>query len=340
MKKEITEYLKEHQLDMEVMNAWGITVNDRFLEIPIKNINGDVTFSKYRHFDGPMKYSYTKGASMELFGAHLINKDTTDIFILEGELKAILMNEQRGTIPRQGLPHKVVAVSSTGGALSFKEEWFELLKGKDIHILFDNDKQGKEGAMSLWYKLQKHPGIKSVEVLTIPEGYKDINELYESKLSVLCDTVIPTKVNFLEISSKDTKPKKLKVIRSFFQELNSYEFVVYTEQHRWFVNKAREIARMEYLANNKKPFEGVEQDASLSEVKKIPISSLITFKGGVANCVFHSDRTPSMHYNDENSAFPNTVKCYSCGKFGDVIDVVIALNNCSFKEALDILKKQ
>jgi len=45
-----------------------------------------------------------------------------------------------------------------------------------------------------------------------------------------------------------------------------------------------------------------------------------------------------MWYNDFDSAYPNTVKCYSCGKFGDIIDIVMAIENVGFKDALNLLK--
>ena len=60
----------------------------------------------------------------------------------------------------------------------------------------------------------------------------------------------------------------------------------------------------------------------------------------MAQCLFHDDSRPSMVYNDDMTQFPNTVKCYSCGAFGSVIDVVMKVENTDFKGAVAILKEK
>jgi len=49
-----------------------------------------------------------------------------------------------------------------------------------------------------------------------------------------------------------------------------------------------------------------------------------------AHCPFHTDRTPSMSFYDENRKF----HCFSCGEHGDSIDLVQKLLNLSKTEAL------
>jgi len=52
-------------------------------------------------------------------------------------------------------------------------------------------------------------------------------------------------------------------------------------------------------------------------------------------CPFHEERTPSfVVYKDSNYAI-----CFGCGWKGDVISVVMYVNNVSFREALSILSK-
>lgn len=338
MNEGLQQYFKEHQIDDSVMYAWRLSMKSECLVIPIRNRKGEFAFNKYRHFGGKIKYSYDKGASMELFGAELITDDTRDIFIMEGELKAILMNESIGTTLNQKGPHHTVAVSSTGGARSFKEEWFDLFKGKDVHIFFDNDGAGNEGAMMLWSRLQKAPEILSIDVYALPEGYKDVNEYVDAEGGIVWNEVVPKHFNLFGINTPK-KNERMKAIRRFFQDLNEREMTVLTAQERWFLGKMREIARNEYVANRKEPNEAVQEYAeSLEAIKRIPITNFVKFRAGTAPCVFHSDRNPSMHYNDEHSGFPNTVKCYSCGKFGDVVDVVMAINSVGFVEALKILR--
>lgn len=336
----LQNYLDEHQLTDDVMRRWNLSCHGEKITIPVRDMHNGrkFKFRKYRHLSGDVKYSYDKGSTMELFGAFLIRDTTTDIFITEGEFKAIALNELLAKPLVSGRENYTVAVSSTGGAMSFKPEWFELLKGRDVHILLDNDKPGHDGAMILWAKLQRIEGIKSVRVYNLPDGYKDINEYIYDHDSIAWNEMIPESLSLTCIQSPK-RTVRLRGIREFLSKVQEYEFKVYTDVHRYFISKLREIANAEMVANQyRDPKDIVVHGESLDDIKKIPIDSIIKFKNGVAPCLFHPDNNPSMHYNGFNSAFPNTVKCYSCGKFADVIDVVMAINNVDFKGALEILK--
>lgn len=72
----------------------------------------------------------------------------------------------------------------------------------------------------------------------------------------------------------------------------------------------------------------------ISELKKVPITTFVAFRGGFAKCLWHTERTPSMKYFKDS----NTVHCFGCSINGDVVDVVQKINSCSFKEAIKILQ--
>lgn len=77
--------------------------------------------------------------------------------------------------------------------------------------------------------------------------------------------------------------------------------------------------------------EGVNP-ADVLRARDYPISQLMTFKHRIALCIWHTEKTPSLHL------YPtNTVHCFGCDKTGDAIDVCMQLTNCSFKEALSKL---
>ncbi len=78
----------------------------------------------------------------------------------------------------------------------------------------------------------------------------------------------------------------------------------------------------------------------LDEIKAIPILEVaeglgIVVKGRSAHCFSHSpDRHPSLVFNPTTNRF----RCYVCpDTHGSVIDLVMQVRNCSFKEALDEL---
>lgn len=56
----------------------------------------------------------------------------------------------------------------------------------------------------------------------------------------------------------------------------------------------------------------------------------------VCCCVFHQERTPSMHvYVDERR-----YHCFGCGAHGDAIDLVMERERCDFREALEFLARR
>lgn len=75
-------------------------------------------------------------------------------------------------------------------------------------------------------------------------------------------------------------------------------------------------------------------EANLARAKAVPVSQYIKFgTDGMAPCIWHSERTPSMHYYPKQ----NRVKCFSCGKLGDVLDVVQQMNSLTLPQAINFI---
>lgn len=53
-------------------------------------------------------------------------------------------------------------------------------------------------------------------------------------------------------------------------------------------------------------------------------------------CPFHEDRVKSASLNQERGRF----KCHACGVDGDAIDLVMAVEGKSFREAVDWCRKR
>lgn len=53
-----------------------------------------------------------------------------------------------------------------------------------------------------------------------------------------------------------------------------------------------------------------------------------------ARCPFHGDDTPSCRIGGRRG---NSYHCFGCGATGDVIDFCMKIENCSFKDAVNIL---
>lgn len=72
---------------------------------------------------------------------------------------------------------------------------------------------------------------------------------------------------------------------------------------------------------------------SIAIAKNYPITQLlnVTRKGNIS-CPFHKDKAPSFQITKRN-----TFTCYSCGEYGDVIDLYQKIYHTSFLEAVKAL---
>ena len=53
----------------------------------------------------------------------------------------------------------------------------------------------------------------------------------------------------------------------------------------------------------------------------------------MGRCPFHEDKNPSL------AVYSDGYKCFGCGASGDVIDFIMQIRNCDFREALEILNE-
>lgn len=92
------------------------------------------------------------------------------------------------------------------------------------------------------------------------------------------------------------------------------------------INKIRRL----YKKIKKDP-EMIEEELNIAKAKAVPMAMVFPFtlKNNMLCCPFHEDRTPSMKLNKNN-----TVKCFSCGFFGDSIRVFEKLNGFTFRDAV------
>jgi hypothetical protein len=103
----------------------------------------------------------------------------------------------------------------------------------------------------------------------------------------------------------------------------------------------REIRRLERYLPKKRTYNSSEKFLDADEIKrKVDIVEVIgdyvelkkVGKGYMGRCPFHEDKNPSF------AVYHDGYKCFGCGASGDVIDFIMQIRNCDFKEALEILK--
>jgi len=161
------EYFAQHSLDETfVTKTLGWAFDETQIAIPIYSESGKLLYSKIRHLEGDIKFTYDppKGNKAAIYCLHKI-KRYNKIVLCEGEPDA-------ARLWQAGIP----AVTTTSGAQSFSKENAEALAGHEVIVVFDNDDAGKKGLLNA-ITLLDAAGIVS-SALFLPTGYKDVCEFF------------------------------------------------------------------------------------------------------------------------------------------------------------------
>jgi hypothetical protein len=91
------------------------------------------------------------------------------------------------------------------------------------------------------------------------------------------------------------------------------------------------LRRNQSVLSPSKSRQGVT-DEMIARAKQYPVEELIEFNRGVASCIFHLEKTSSLHYYKKD----NKCHCFGgCNKSYDSIAIYQQLNNCSFVQAVE-----
>jgi DNA primase len=308
------------------------------LVIPAYDEHGEFLFNKYRrnpNREDGSKYWNDDGAQAALFGAQLLSKEKQIVVICEGELDALL-------IQSQGL----IAVSSTGGAGTFKPEWYKMLQPHEIYICYDNDQAG-------WSGMEKVASLfPLVHMAYLPSSLKDgadITDYYKTGKNVsefILSSVPVTLYIPLDIPEEKADIKiKLKEAQMLLKMLLATERGIgitrkVRTQFPYVRNKLQaRIDKLNRILHPRKIGPGYKD--RIGQARQIPIEEV--FEGElirrgnkiVALCPFHNEDTPSFTiFTDTNKWY-----CFGCGKHGDILDYIQQRDGCSLSEALTTLTK-
>ncbi len=297
-----TTWLNGRGITEAVLTQFEIQVYDHpmigeCIKIPIQNSN----FSKYRR--DPVstvtpKYIYDKGGRAALYGADYIT-DSQRVLITEGELDCLV-----------AWSNNIPAVSSTGGAMTFNEEWIDFIKDKDVTLCFDNDDAGAKGMVRV---LKMLPTAK---VVFIPErpNIKDLTDYVKHGGDI--HELLRTAKTYTSVEEvQEERSKRISV----FESVRFHD--AYIEEHTKV-----EIPHSRYVPKD---------DTEKERANAVPITQLMEFKRNTACCPWHNEKTASLHYYRKT----NTVFCFGCRKYGDAIDIYRTIHNATFKEAVQELNK-
>lgn len=171
------QYLKDHGISEESVKRFHITSDDHELNIPIKNIDDQIIWTKHRNLEydpddkDSKKYINDTGSKVALFNIRSHSTKKT-IVMTEGEIDAIKLDQE-------GIP----AISPTAGAETFNKELAMALAGKTVYIVYDNDEAGKKGIRKVL------EFIPTAKILELPLDSKDVCDFF----------TLHTKADFIEI---------------------------------------------------------------------------------------------------------------------------------------------
>lgn len=207
----IRQYLNARGISDAVIDAqklgWGRFYGKNWITIPIQDIYGAFRFFKLRQDPnvGDEKITYPKGVEAQIYGWETLTNLNNPLVICEGELDRLTL-----------LSKNIPAITSTHGAMTFKQEWCEKVgKGRKIYICYDNDDAGKKGAEKVAKMVEN--GGNETYIITLPQEVGEGGDItdYLIKLNGKPD----------DLFGKYAKEYPEKIDTSQFKPLSSQELV-------------------------------------------------------------------------------------------------------------------
>ena len=293
--KRIREYLQRVRgIADATIDQFLLGWNGSRITVPVFDREGRFAFFKLAKdpedkSDTP-KMLATPGAHAELYGWERVLVKPEQIIICEGEFDRLVL-ESRG----------LAAVTSTGGAATFRREWAEAFREiPTIYMCFDNDTAGREGAERV-ARL-----IPQARIVRLPEEVGEGGDVTDF---------------FVRLGrSRD----------EFLDLLKTAQLVPQTERREQPVPAQ---PRVRPTTDNE-----VERLKSLVAIEDL-IGHYVPLRPSGENycthCPFHEDRKPSF------VVFPRTQSfhCFGCRTRGDVLTFLMRSEDLSFPEALKVLRE-
>jgi DNA primase len=270
--------------------------NGRRITIPIFNYEGEAAFFKLAKDPADRssspKMMATPGSYVEVYGWEEIKRRPNYVIICEGEFDRLVL-EGKG----------FVAVTSTGGARTFREEWAEKFKDiPQVFICFDNDEAGRRGAERVGQM------ISQAKLVELPEEVGEGGDVTDFFVRLG-----KKRKDFLKLL-EEAKPAPPKPKLYSPDYMDRFPKSMTSLNHR--------VAQ-------------IKADLLIERVVSRYVRLRISGNTLLGLCPFHEDHNPSLTVYPKSSAF----HCYGCGRHGDVITFLMAMEHLTFGQALDALDR-
>lgn len=208
----IRKYLNARGITDAVIDAhklgWGKFYGKGWITIPIKDIYGAFQFFKLRQDPnaGNDKITYPKGVEAQIYGWEMLTNANNTLVICEGELDRLAL-----------LSRDIPAITSTHGAMTFKQEWVEKIvkRPRKIYVCFDNDEAGKKGMERVAKMLEN--GGNETYIIALPQEVGEGGDI--------TDYLVKLNGNPDDLFGKYAKEYPEKIDTSQFKPLSLQELV-------------------------------------------------------------------------------------------------------------------
>ena len=290
----IRQYLNGRGIPDVLIDFHLLGWDERRITIPIFNRDGEIAFFKLAKDPDDQtaspKMLATPGARAELYGWEDVLYKPEEIVICEGEFDRLVLKAQGFR-----------AVTSTGGARTFRPEWAQEIDGiPNVYICFDRDEAGRLGA--------EHVGglLPNAKVVTLSEEVGESGDVTDF---------------FVRLGRTDDD----------FRALMGAAVPV-TPRPAGELHDHQEPRPVDSALRQR--IERLKQTATITDVVGRYVELQSTGSTLTGLCPFHKDQVPSLTVYPETGTF----YCFGCGARGDVIDFLRSIERLRFHEALDALE--
>lgn len=290
----VRAYLNGRGIPDAVIDRHLLGWNGTRITVPIPNREGEVAFFKLAkdpedQGESP-KMLAPRGMRYELYGWEQLLSRPERLVICEGEFDRLVLEVQG-----------YAAVTSTGGAGTFREEWAKDFAGlHEVYLCFDRDEAGWRGTQRIG-RLIPH-----AKVVVLPEEVGEGGDVTDF---------------FVRLGrSRDDFEKLLAAAKPSPPSSEPERVPVRT----WHADDP-----------SRERIERIKREVPIAEVIGQRIELWRSGSVLLGRCPFHEDDRPSFAVYPETRSF----YCFGCSTHGDVITFVRELDHLSFPEALDALEK-
>jgi DNA primase len=293
--KRIREYLHSRGIPDEIVNRYFLGWNGSRITIPVFNRKGICAFFRLAKDPDDQSRSpkmlSSRGSHVDLYGWEVLRLRPKRVIICEGEFDRLVL-EANG----------FDAVTSTGGAGTFKEEWAEVFTEIfEVYICFDRDEAGRKGALRVAQM------IAHAKIVELPPDVGDGGDGTDFFVR------LGRSSGDFERLLSEARPGP-PVPLAALGPAGTYDDAHSTQREH---------------------IERIKRAVPIAQV----VGAYVELRGSgitlVGLCPFHEDHTPSFTIYPETETF----HCYGCGAHGDALTFLQKVEHLSFRQALDVLER-